>query len=205
MGAGLSVRYRPAASLEISSGPSYQRNHNLAQYVDTFEDPVATATYGARYVFGTLRQEEFSLQTRVNFVVSPKISLQVYLQPLVSVGDYDGFKELARPRTFDFVHYGQDGGTLSYAPVSRQYTVVPGDGGAPFSFGDPDFNFKSLRLNAIFRWEWRPGSALYFVWTEQREDDARPGRFALGRDVRGVFGAPADDVILFKIAYWFQR
>jgi hypothetical protein len=205
LGAGLSVRYRPAASLEISSGPSYQRNHNLAQYVDTFEDPVAAATYGARYVFGTLRQKEFSLQTRVNFVVSPKISLEVYMQPLVSVGDYDGFKELARPRTFDFVRYGEDSGSVSFDPVSGHYTVVPGDGGAAFSFDNPDFNFKSLRLNAIFRWEWRPGSALYFVWTEQREDDARPGQFALGRDVRGIFAAPADDVILFKIAYWFQR
>ncbi len=126
LGAGLNVRYRPAASLEISSGPSYQRNHNLAQYVDTFEDPVAAATYGARYVFGTLRQEEFSLQTRVNFVVSPKISLQVYLQPLVSVGDYDGFKELARPRTFDFVHYGQDGGSLSQRPAVAAVHRRPG-------------------------------------------------------------------------------
>jgi hypothetical protein len=46
---------------------------------------------------------------------------------------------------------------------------------------------------------------MYFVWTEQREDDARPGQFALRRDVGGVFAAPADDIILFKIAYWFQR
>ena len=57
----------------------------------------------------------------------------------------------------------------------------------------------------IFRWEWKPGSAMYIVWTEQREDSARPGVFALRRDIRGVFGAPADDVILVKIAYWFQR
>jgi hypothetical protein len=205
MGTGINVRYRPAASLEISSGPSFQRNHNLSQYVGTFADPAAAATFGARYVFATLDQKEFSLQTRVNFVLSPKISLQVYMQPLVSVGRYDGFKELARPRTYDFVRFGQDRGTVVHDPVPRQYTVMPDDGGAPFSFDNPDFNFKSLRLNAIFRWEWRPGSAMYFVWTEQREDAARPGQFALGRDVRGIFGAPADDVILFKIAYWFQR
>ena len=199
------MRYRPAASLEISSGPSFQRNHNLAQYVDTFVDGAAAETFGARYVFGTLHQKEFSLQTRVNFVVSPKMSLQVYLQPLVSVGDYDVFKELARPRTYDFVRYGHDRGSVAYDPLSRRYTVTPGDGGATFSFDNPDFNFKSLRLNAIFRWEWRPGSALYFVWTEQRQDEAHPGQFSLRRDVRGVFAAPADDVLLFKIAYWFQR
>ena len=160
----------------------------------------------SRYVFGTLHQKEFSLQTRVNYVLSPKMSLQVYMQPLVSVGDYDVFKELARPRTYDFVRYGDGPRVADLRPGDRGATPsTPGDGGAAFSFDDPDFNFKSLRLNAIFRWEWRPGSALYFVWTEQREDDARPGRFALRRDIRGIFGAPADDVVLFKIAYWFQR
>ena len=202
---GINVRYRPLASLEVSSGPQLDLSKSPAQYVDTFSDPAATATAGARYVFGRLDRREFSLQTRINYVVSPKMSLQIYMQPLVSVGKYDDFKELARPRTYDFVRYGQDRGALALDSAARQYTVVPGDGGVPFTFDDPDFNFKSLRLNAIFRWEWRPGSAMYLVWTEQREDDARPGRFAIGRDLRSTFGAPADDVLQFKIAYWFQR
>jgi len=205
LGAGLNIRYRPSASLDISSGPSFNRNHFLAQYVSTVADPVVTSTFGSRYVFATLDQKEFSLQTRVNYVLSPKMSLQVYMQPLVSVGDYGDFKQLARPRTFDFVHFASDNGTLTLDPVGREYNVFPGDGGAPFTFGDPNFNFKSLRLNAIFRWEWRPGSAMYFVWTEQRQDSGHPGDFAFGRDVRRTFSAPPNDIILFKIAYWFQK
>jgi hypothetical protein len=133
------------------------------------------------------------------------MSLQVYMQPLVSVGDYDGFKELARPRTFDFVRFGRDRGAIARDAAARQYTVSPGDGGVPFTFDDPDFNFKSLRLNAIFRWEWRRGSAMYFVWTEQREDTAHPGQFVFGRDIGDTFRAPGNDVVMFKIAYWFQR
>ncbi len=202
---GVNLRYRPASSLEISSGPSFDRNLRTAQYVGTFADPAAALTYGARYVFGELKQRELSLQTRVNYVLSPRMSLQIYMQPLVSVGDYDEFKELARPRTFQFTEYWRDRGSLVYMPAARRYTVTPGDGGTPFTFSDPDFNFKSLRLNAIFRWEWRPGSAMYLVWTEQREDVDHPGQFAFRRDFRGLFGAPADDVILFKIAYWFQK
>ncbi|MGH9371154.1 MAG: DUF5916 domain-containing protein, partial [Vicinamibacterales bacterium] len=190
--AGLNVRYRPAASLEVSSGPSYGRTHSLAQYVDTFADPAASGTFGSRYVFATLNQRELSLQTRVNYVLSPKMSLQVYLQPLVSVGGYTTFKELARPRTFEFVRFGRDRGTLAYDPTERRYTVTPGDGGAAFGFDDPDFNFKSLRLNAIFRWEWRPGSTMYLVWTEQREDLDHPGQFAFRRDLRNVFRGDAD-------------
>jgi hypothetical protein len=204
-GSGINVRYRPASSLEISSGPSLQRNHALAQYVGTFVDPAAASTFGSRYVFATLDQKEFSLQTRVNYVMSPRMSLQIYMQPLISVGDYRGFKQLAQPRTFDFVEYGRDRGAVDYDPVSREYRVSPGGEGVPFRFDNPDFNFKSLRVNAIFRWEWRPGSALYLVWTEQREDLARPGQFAFRRDIGSTFGAPPDDVLMFKIAYWFQR
>jgi hypothetical protein len=202
---GLQVRYRPAASLELSVGPRVTRNRRPAQYVGTFADPVAAATYGSRYVFGWLDQREVSIVTRASVVFSPKASLQVYMQPLVSVGDYTRFRQLAQPRTYDFTTYGEDGGTLTYDAVARAYTVVPGDGGAPFTFDDPDFNVKSMRLNAIFRWEWRPGSAIYVVWTEARADDSRPGIFAFGEDLRRVFSAPADDVIMFKIAWWLNR
>jgi hypothetical protein len=201
----LNVRYRPSASLEISSGPAFNRNHTLPQYVGTFVDPVATQTFGSRYVFGTLDQKEFSLQTRVNVVLSPRMSIQVYMQPLISVGDYTDFKEFAQPRTFDFTRYGIDRGTLTYQPATKTYTVEPGDGGDTFRFDDPDFNFKSLRVNAIFRWEWKRGSAMYLVWTEQRQDSANPGQFSFRRDFGDVFGAPGDDVLLFKIAYWFTR
>jgi hypothetical protein len=201
----LNVRYRPASSLEISAGPNYDRTHNLAQYVDAFVDPVAADTYGSRYVFSTLDQKEFSLQTRVNYVMSPRISLQVYMQPLVSVGHYTEFKQFARPRTFDFIRLDEAPGSLIYDPATKTYSAVPADGGAPFQFDDPDFNFKSLRFNAIFRWEWHPGSALYVVWTDQRQDESYPGQFQLGRDLGSTFSAPANDVLMFKVAYWFQR
>ena len=205
LNAGLNLRYIPAASLEISSGPSFSRTHALTQYVDQIADPVAVQTFGSRYVFATLNQKEFSLQTRVNYVLSPKMSVQVYLQPLVSVGDYLEFKEFARPRTFEFTRYGIDRGALTYEAAQRRYTVDPGDGGKAFSFDDPNFNFKSLRFNAIFRWEWKRGSAMYLVWTEQRQDEAHPGEFSFRRDFGETFAAPANDVLLFKIAYWFQR
>jgi hypothetical protein len=198
-------KYRPSASLELSVSPTFSRAQLPVHYVSAVEDPIVTTTFGSRYVFANLDHKEFSVQTRVNYVMSPKLSLQVYMQPLVSVGDYVGFKQLARPRSYDFLRFGVDQGALTYDTEQRRYRVDPGDGGAPFDLGDPDFNFKSLRVNAILRWEWRPGSALYFVWTEQRQDFDRPGRFTFRRDVGSLFGAEADDVILFKIAYWFSR
>lgn len=135
----------------------------------------------------------------MNLVLSPKLSFQVYMQPLVPVGDYENFKELARPRSYEFTRFGVDRGVIEYEAGAREYVVAPGDGGATFRF------FKSFRLNAIFRWEWRPGSAMYVVWTEQREDLAYPGQFTFRRDFGRLFGAAADDVIMFKLVYWLSR
>lgn len=177
---GLSIEWKPSPRVNLSTGPSYSHSITVAQYVTTTDDPTATETNGKRYVFARLQQEQLSLETRVNVLFSPKASLQVFMQPLVVVGDYMDFKSLARSKTFDF----------------DPYSAV--------SF-DPDFNFKSLRLNAIFRWEWRLGSTFYVAWTHQRQDLGNPGQFQVGRDLGRVFTGPADNVFLVKISRWFSR
>jgi hypothetical protein len=175
--------------------------------VRTVVDPTAAATYGSRYVFGTLDQRQLSGTTRVSVILTPRVSFRLYMQPLLATGDYDNFKELAQPRTFDFSHYGTGASTLNYDAATRIYTADPdGSGEAPsFVFGNPDFNLKSLRVNTVFRWEVKPGSTFYAVWTRQQQDLAYPGTFSPGRDVPRMFGAAGDDVVLVKFAYWLGR
>ena len=75
----------------------------------------------------------------------------------------------------------------------------PGRGASgPFTFENPDFNFKSLRLNTVLRWEWRPGSALYAVWTQARENSLSPGRADLGSDLDDLFASPSTNVFEVK-------
>jgi hypothetical protein len=176
----LSVEWKPSPKVNLSTGPSYSHSLRPAQYVATVDDPSAAATHGKRYVFARLNQKNLSLDTRVNVLFSPKMSLQVYMQPLLVVGDYTDFKSLARPKTFEFAPYPN----------------------APF---DPTFNFKSLRVNAIFRWEWRLGSTLYVAWTQQRIDDTNPGQFQFNRDFGRVFTGPADNVFMIKMSRWFSK
>lgn len=178
--AGLSVEWKPSPRLNLSTGPTYRHQVNPAQYVLTADDAAAAATHGKRYVFARLQQKNLTLDTRVNVLFTPKATLQVYMQPLIVVGDYLDFKSLAAPKTFDFEPYPR----------------------IPF---DPDFNVKSLRLNAIFRWEWRLGSTLFVAWTQQRQDLADPGQLRFGRDVARVFTGPADDVFVIKVTRWFGR
>ena len=203
----LSIEMRPSPKVVISTGPQWSRGIALAQYVIRADDPTATATYGARYVFGELDQSQLTMTTRVNVTLTPTVSVQVYAQPLLAAGEYGTFKELAVPGTFAFFRYGIDGGTLNFNDTTGRYVVDPdADGPAePFTFGDPNFNLKSLRVNAVFRWEFRPGSRLYAVWTRQQQDTNNPGGFSLSRDTRALFAAPGDDVVLVKLSYWVGR
>ena len=204
---GVQVNIKPFAQLTLSTGPSLSRNRNVSQFVQSVADDTAEPTFGRRYVFATIDQTQLTLQTRATIILSPRMSFQLYMQPLLATGDYEGFKEFARPRTFDFLEYGTGGSTLTYDGVARRYVADPdGSGIAPeFGFDDPDFNFKSLRVNAVFRWEVRPGSNLYAVWQRQQQSLANPGEFRIGRDASALFSAPGDDVFLVKMAYWLGR
>jgi hypothetical protein len=201
------LNLKPWAALTLSATPSFLRVHTTAQYLATVRDPTATATFGARYVFGGLDQTEVSMPLRVNLVLSPKLSLQLYAQTLLSSGDYPAIKELAAPRTYDFPVYGTDVGTLQRDPAGPAYVIDPDAEGPapPFRLADPNFNFKSLRVNAVLRWEFRPGSTAYLVWTQRRQNQAHPGDFSFGRDLGDLFGSPSDDVFLFKVAWWVGK
>jgi hypothetical protein len=201
------VDYRPAPGVSVSVGPKWLDTRNVAQYLRTVLDPTATETFGSRYVFGDLRQREISIESRVNVVLSPTVSLQAYVQPLVSVGDYGAIRELARPHTYDFLAYGTERGSLVATPGGGLVTIDPDGPGpaSPFHLADPDFNIKSLRVNGIVRWEWKPGSTLYVVWTENRHNADHPGNYAFGRDMADLFAAPADDVFMMKVSWWIGR
>lgn len=198
---------RPSSSVTLSAGPDLTRNHAVAQYVTALDDPTALATYGRRTVFSTLDQTEVSMVTRLNVVFTPRASLEVYAQPLLSSGRFSTLKEFARPRTFDFTRYGIDAGTIGYDAASRVYSIDPdGAGPAPgFHVADPNYNYASLRVNAVFRWEWRLGSTLYAVWTQQREDAMTSGEFNFGHDMQSMARAPGDHVFMVKLAYWLSR
>ena len=202
-GGYLSLNMKPSTSISISTGPDYFRSRNVAQYVKTVQDPAAA--YGNRYVFADLDQAQVGFTTRVNWILSPRMSLQVYSQPLISIGDYWDLKEISDPRGFGFSRYGIEKGTILLNQPDNYRIDPDGDGPASgFDVANPDFNFRSLKINAVFRWEWRLGSTLYFVWSESRSDSQTTGNFA-ARDLKRLFAAPANDIFLVRLAYWFGK
>jgi hypothetical protein len=198
------LKLKPLPSLSIEVGPKFTRQLTASQYVRTVTDPAVVAMYGKRYVFAAIDQTELAMDMRVNLILSPRMSLQMYLQPLLSVGKYSGFKEAAQPRTYDFLRYGEGGNAITYNPDAGVYLVQPATG-SPFVIPNPDFSFRSLRVNAVYRWEFKPGSTLYVVWTQQREDETSEGRFAFNQGISSLMRAPGDNVFMVKLSYWFGR
>jgi hypothetical protein len=73
-----------------------------------------------------------------------------------------------------------------------------------FTFSDPDFNIKSLRGDAVLRWEFIPGSTAYFVWTQNRMNTDYPGMMQFTRDLTSLLSTKGDNVFVIKISYWFN-
>jgi hypothetical protein len=148
-----------------------------------------------------------SLSTRVNWTMRPNITLQVYAQPFVAAGNYKSFREFAATRSDVTQTYGADIGTITQDPITREYTVDPDAGGpaAAFTFGDPNFTSRSLRGTSVLRWEYRPGSTLFFVWTQQRSGASGFGNTDFSRDARAMLGDRPDNVFLVKATYWLGR
>ena len=198
---------RPTTALRISLNPTWNRTHAMAQFVTRVADPLATATYGTRYIFATLDQRTLAMVTRVDWTFTPTLSLQVFAQPLIASGDFKDYKEFNRPRSFDFDIYGKEKGTITRDDATGRYTVDPdGTGGAPaFSFADRDFNQRSLRGNAVLRWEYRPGSALFLVWQQSRFGSIGDGEFDFNRDFDALINTQPQNVFVIKATWWIGR
>ena len=206
----VNASWRPTSSIRVEVGPSYGFNRDRSMYVTTEADPAATATFGNRYVFADLEQTTVSASTRVDWTFTPKLSLQLYAQPFISVGSYAAFKELVAPRTRDFAVYDETVGSVEMVRdgdgIVEEYTIDP-DGEASntarvFSIANPDFNLRSIRGNAVLRWEYRPGSALFVVWQQQRADSGPLDGFDFRRESRGLFRSRPANVLLIKATYW---
>ncbi|PKL84398.1 MAG: hypothetical protein CVV24_00230 [Ignavibacteriae bacterium HGW-Ignavibacteriae-3] len=203
---GFDIQWKPNSQLSFSIGPQLELNDNTRMWVGNFTDSKAVNTYGTRYVFSDIHQKTLSANIRLNWTFTPTLTFQLFMQPLLAVGGYNNFKELARSRTNDFNQYGMNGSTISYNPNDGIYNVDPdGFGPAPmFQIGNPDFNYKSLRGTAVLRWEVMPGSILYFVWSHDQSNFDDPGNFSLGRDWRNLLKSDGNNVFVIKFSYWFD-
>ena len=160
-----------------------------------------------RYVLGHLEQKTVGLTLRLNWSITPDLSIQYYGQPFISAGKYRAFKRIteARAQRLEgrYSLYGES--ELFFDASANAYAVDEnGDGAADYGFSNPNFNFRQFRSNLVIRWEYRPGSALYLVWSQGRTGFGSGGDFMLREDFRSLFDVHPRNVFLIKFSYCFQ-
>lgn len=201
-GTNASIRWRPSSRATVSAGPSVRWRAEDLQWVRRLAANAdgADAPLGAHYLFGRLDQTTVGLTVRADWTFSPTLSLQLYAQPFVSAGDYDHFKRITDPRA---ERYADRFAAVAVGDAEGETLEGDMDGdGAPDPFRNPDFNFKQFRSNAVLRWEYKPGSAVFLVWSQGRNHYDQTGEFSLGDDVSALLGQPSQDVFMVKASYW---
>ena len=199
---GFGIEFRPVPNISFTISPEYDWNLDFSQYIGTFDDPLAVRTYGKRYVYGELDHKTYSASIRLNWTFSPTLSLQLYVQPLISTGKYLRYKELEAARKYDFINYGEGNTTFD----DKNYIADPdGDGPAPeIDIGNNDFNFLSLRGNTVLRWEYSPGSVIFLVWTQSRADVEDNGNIKFGDSFNKLVDLQPDNIFMVKFTYWIN-
>jgi hypothetical protein len=174
------VRVRARTNLSWELGTRYQRNRDNTQPYANYGVIGSDTTH---YVFAHLDQDLLSFTARLNYTATPALSVQLYAEPFVTTGKFFAPRELATPRAADYDD--------RFRPVDRALA---------------GFNEKSFNSSAVLRWEYRPASTLFLVWTQGRvQDDRDEGTFEAVRDYRNLFGARPDNTLLVKAAYWIGR
>ena len=194
------IRLRPWNRLALWTVLSYAHTTDDLQYVDTIQ-----AGGGTRWLLGRIDQHLWDLTFRANLTLSPTFTLQYYGSPFIATGRFGDFKkaEQTLARAYD-QRFHRFGVSEMARDADGNYLVTESGTGASYSFTNPDFNFRQFRSNLVARWEYKPGSTLYLVWSQGRtQSDQEAGR-ALGDSWRDLWRSRPDNVLLLKASYWFS-
>lgn len=192
---GFSVR--PLSALRIGVTADITKNINDLQYVATLD-----YLSSRRYVLGSIDQNTLGLTFRVDVNFTPEFSIQYYGSPFISNGKYSGFKHITDPLAKNYSDRFRP-----YYPMgsdnNRLYFDENNDFIADYSISNPDFNFYQFRSNLVAKWEYRPGSFIYVVWSGERTGFSSAEKNT-GESFKLLSRTFPNNIFLIKLNYWFS-
>lgn len=184
---------RLGENLSLSSRTVYQTNRDYHQYAGR----VGLESGERGYIVGEIDQKILVSTLRLEYFVTPELSLQYYGSPYASIGKYSNFRRVSdgRSRQLNERYIGLD------AELNGDiYTLA--ESGDSYRMYNPDFTFKEFNSNLVARWEFRPGSTLYFVWNNTLSDYQRGYDPSVTRVFGDVFNSNSANVFMVKFTYW---
>ena len=201
-----SLVLRPSSRTTVSLSPSMVWNRNRAQYVDgvpRLEAGVALATGAREYVMGRIDQTTVSMTLRLSYSFTPDLTFDLYAQPFVSSGRYSGFRTVADADAADFNTRVPLIDPDFLSDVGTRYQVDEnGDNDPEYLFRKRDFNVREMNTNAVLRWEYKPGSTFFAVWSSARNDYLLTDDLEVSNDFNRLLSAPSTNTFMLKFSYW---
>jgi hypothetical protein len=194
--------YRPSRSLQLTVSPEYYTTKRKLQYVSTPE-----RTGDPRYIVASLNQKTYEISVRVEYSLNPDLTVQYYGRPYLSNGEYFDYKRITDPRAERFADRYSAFTTqqLTYNSSNEEYSADENlDGVVDYVFPRKGYCFLSFQSNMIVRWEYRPGSTLFFVWTMGKNDYDNGFSRSVGSDLTDLFDSHPHSTFLLKFSYRFN-
>ena len=189
------ISFLPLNTLKFSISTHYSSNIDNLQYIDT-----KSVDGKDKYLFGKLNQHTLALTFRIDYNITPELSIQYYGSPFASVGKFSNFKTITNPRASD---YNDRYLIINPRINGAEYEVSETGSLTNYTFGIPDFNFSQFRSNLVLRWEYNPGSQIYLVWANEMTYNITPGYNSLNDTMNMLKSVFPNNIFLIKVNYWF--
>ena len=200
--AWVSLSFRPTNAVLVSVNPFYNESRADLQFVG-----IRPLGDSERYLFGELDQKTTGFTVRMDYTITPNLTVQYYGAPFLSAGSYGRFKRITDARADEYLDrfHAFSNEEIAYDSGEGVYAIdEDSNGEVDYSISDPDFNFRDFNSNLVFRWEFRPGSTLFLVWSQARSGFDPDGRFSYGDDLDSLFDVYPSNTFLVKVNKWFS-
>jgi hypothetical protein len=160
-----------------------------------------------RYILGQIDQQIVRMSIRLNYNITPDLTIQYWGQPFLAAMDYKTYKVVTEPRAenlADRYHIFTDS-EIQFNEADNMYYVDENNAGTvKYSFNNPDYNYDEFLSNLVLRWEFRPGSTVYMVWSQTRSYYDPTGSFSVNQNLDNLYTADKPyNVFLIKFTYRF--
>ena len=190
------IRWLVSNQFSLSSASSFSAGIDNNQYVMQ-----KWVNDKKEYVVGKINRKTIYTTLRAEYFVTPELSLQYYGSPYATTGRYSDFRKVADAKAVD--------SEQRFAPlqvINNGTLIVDEDQNRVHDLTDytPDFNFQEFRSNFVARWEYKTGSTIYFVWTNNRSRYEDFYNSSIFNSFKGISKVEAQNAFMIKLSYWFS-
>ena len=197
-GVGSKIVVRPVPALQLSLALDSTSETDRQRCVKLIPVNGPAGWYVSRLA-GKLR----SLAFRAEWNFRPELSLQYYGNPFGSTLRFSEFRRVLAPEAADYVR--RFGAMLPARLEDGRYSFDEnGDGLIDYQLDDPDGNGASLRSNLVLKWEYRCGSTLYLVWSQQRNGATASKDEDAWSVLGGLRHQPPNNQFMVNVTCWFS-